>query len=433
MAKGIAEVRPYRRWLDCDEDDIKKELSQWAEETGMAGEERTGRGRLIALNLLQTVRDKDYDVCKKLIAEARRSGDLPNDNLVDRIEKWMDAGIIRTAIDNGSRSSYDASEEAVNRIVDEAKSGKINNLNRKELQVAVLKKGMTIDQSRERTIAAVRKECAKMIRAAESGNAWAYDSLIDEVISGNEMVIIPLIQRARYEYGCRKEEKEPVSFGILATAYQDTLWKELGRQIRGADQGTKMECLTETMCRVWKGLWSYEHKGTFPAWLKLVQSRVISDYFAEEDSHGAKGTDSVVHAESGGKSRQKITTVSLSENMEGTDLELKDIIADSGVNIEDGYAKNQLIRDLMTCIDKLPDLQKQAIRLFYFSDREVVSRVFGQDKKYKKNEWTYADIASVQQTEEKTIRKRIYNAKQKIREMLEEIGYDQQQVAGMLG
>ncbi len=396
VAAGYVIPRPYPRWLDGDEENIEKELKKILED-----DDRREEKRRLAAALYDAFRGGNYDACRKALDEAGRSGEWTERALLRRIETWTEGGKRLAEAETGSEKARQISEEMIVTLAGEAERGAFSDNHYRELTTAVLKQGISFsDKEQEKTVKDTYRQIGKVLSLAEEGNAWAHDGLVDEVHRGNEMAVHLLVQRARVEIAAK--DPKSVSFGILATACQDDVLAVINRRMAGMDVLTKMECCTETFTRAYKDLWRYEHKGNFTAWLTGILNNVINDFLA----------------------KRKKEPVSLNSKIDGTDMELQDNIADSAPGVEDAVAKGILAEDLRSCLDDLPEEQREAIKLYYLAERELTPEEMSPDKKYKQSGRTYADLAVIMKTDEDRIRKILRVGREKVRKRMIGMGYD---------
>lgn len=437
MAGSYAGEKLFIRWLDNGEDNLGKELLDYLKYNKLSDEAH----RLVA-GLYDAVKKCDYESCEKLLPEAGQYKSEIDSNLLKKADEWLKAGKGLSDVETGNAKACKAAEEVLENLFDEARNGALSSLHQKELSVAVLKKGLTMDDEQAETINNAKTSFNRVLGLAEKGNAWAHDGLIDEVTRDNEMVILQLVKQATGDLVNKK--KMGVSFEVLANAYQDKAMKKINSCMKGSDCNARTECCTEAFTKVHNQLWSYEHKGTLWAYIDMVINNTITDFTKEESAHGGKGMDfsgnkeeKETDTDNGNEEKQgkerKITIESLNEKIEQAGgLEKQDFIPDSGRSLEDRADMDMLIDALMSCLNELPEEQKTVIELFFLSEGEISPEEMSSDKKYKKDLTAQADIAKKLGIKIGTVKSRISRGKEKLKEKLTEKGYDSSTVNSIL-
>ena len=437
MAGSYAGTKPFFRWLDNDEDNFEKELLGYMKDNKISAEAH----RFVA-GLCETIKKCDYEGCEKLLLESRLYNSEIDSNLLKKAIEWLKANKGLSDVETGNAKARKVAEEVLENLLDEAKNGALGGLQQKELSVAVMKKSLSMGKEQAETIDNAKASFNQVLEMAEKGNAWAHDGLIDEVINDNDMVIIQLVKQATGDLISKK--RMGISFELLGNAYQDKAMQRINSRMKDADCYARIECCTEAFTKVHNQLWSYEHKGTLWAYLESVINNTINDFIKEESAHGGKGTSfpgnkgkketntDNRNEEKRGEER-KLTFESLNEKIEWAGrMEKQDVIPDSGPSVEDTADMDILIGVLMSCVNELPEEQKEAIELFYLSGGEISSEEMSSEKKYKKDLTAQADIAKKQGIKIGTVKSRISRGKEKIKEKMIEKGYDSSVVNSIL-
>ena len=133
------------------------------------------------------------------------------------------------------------------------------------------------------------------------------------------------------------------AFDALLKRHQDRVFNYILRIIKNEDLANDIfqETFVKAILTIKQG--RYTENGKFPAWISRIAHNLIIDYYRQEKS----------------------------ENMQSTDLEDVNILNRKELceaTIEDLIINDQILNDVKSLIEELPELQKEVLMLRYYQN-----------------------------------------------------------------
>jgi RNA polymerase sigma factor (sigma-70 family) len=168
--------------------------------------------------------------------------------------------------------------------------------------------------------------------------------------------------------------RTPGSFERLVRQFQGLCWHIVGRMVR--DREDARDLCQETFLRVYRHLHQYRFESPLRAWIGQVAY-----------------STALRHLE-----RKRIP---IAPSLPHGDIEARAAEVPDDFDLEAASADAELMRELHDAIDELPPLQRTILTLYYLDELPL------------------ADIASIMQMAEGTIKSHLFRSRAKLREKLE--------------
>ncbi len=133
------------------------------------------------------------------------------------------------------------------------------------------------------------------------------------------------------------------AFDALLKRHQDRVFNYILRIVKNEDMANDIfqETFVKAILTIKQG--RYTENGKFPAWISRIAHNLIIDFFRQEKS----------------------------ENLQSTDIEDVDILNRKDLceaTIEDLIINDQILNDVKSLIEELPDLQKEVLQMRYYQN-----------------------------------------------------------------
>lgn len=140
-----------------------------------------------------------------------------------------------------------------------------------------------------------------------------------------------------YAQGCNE------AFDALLKRHQDRVFNYILRIVKNEDMANDIfqETFVKAILTIKQG--RYTENGKFPAWISRIAHNLIIDFYRQEKS----------------------------ENLQSTDIEDINILNRKDLceaTIEDMIINDQILSDVKSLIEELPDLQKEVLQMRYYQN-----------------------------------------------------------------